>query len=138
MPDPQDPAAGTPAAAQAAVTDQDVPEVLRNLPKPPPIPGGRELYDSIMGEIEPELTTAGLLALPQTYVNETPDQKRGRAKRYNDAFEEYGRRFQAYNVEWMGQFTTFQRQALKSVEHIDRETDDQANEALYSKIQQAA
>ncbi len=138
MPDPQDAAAGAGPAPQTGAADQDVPEILRNLPRPPSIPGGRELYDSLMQTIEPELTTAGLATLAQKYTDETADQKVGRAKRYNDAFEEYERRFAAYNVEWMGQFTTFQHQALSSIEHLDRETEDAASEELFQKIQQAA
>lgn len=134
MPDPQDPAAG----AQGDASAQDVPEELRNLPVPPPIPGGRELYDTLMGAIEPELTTAGLATLAAKYADETRDQKAGRAKRYNAAFEEYAKRFDAYNADWLSQFSAFQRQALKTVEHMDRATDDQSNDALYSKIQESA
>ncbi len=35
------------------------------LPEPPQIPSGREIYDMLMGQIEPELTTEGVSLLPQ-------------------------------------------------------------------------
>lgn len=108
------------------------------LPQPPPILGGRELYDAIMGQIEPELTTAGLATLDQLYADETPEQKKQRAARYNAAFAEYEKRFKQYNTDWLGQFTAFQRQALASVESIDRADDEKANEDLFQRIQQAA
>lgn len=58
-------------------------------------PETKALFDAIMGPIEPELTTSVFPTLEEKYMNETPDQKVERLKRYKNAvnlfLEEYER-----------------------------------------------
>lgn len=49
----------------------------------------RELYDAVMGEIEPELTTEMIPALEELHEDETPEQTKHRAKHYAWAFEQF-------------------------------------------------
>lgn len=86
------------------------------LPPIPPSKSGEAIYDGIMQEIEPELTTAMLPTLEAKYKDETPEQKRSRAKRYAKAFEEYERRYAAYKLEQEAQVRSFKIQAIRFAE----------------------
>ena len=84
------------------------------------------MYDSIMREIEPELTSAMLPTLDATYANETPEEKDVRSERYNKAFAEYDVRFQKYCEDWDQSLHTYKRTAMASFEKESRETEDAA------------
>ena len=81
----------------------------------PPVIAPDELYDRIMGSIDPELTTAGLAGLREKYANETPQEKAARAERYTRAFEEYQKRLADHGIAWSTQFAIYQREALASL-----------------------
>ncbi len=81
------------------------------MPVVPVLPEANEVYDAIMREIEPELTTALLSTLEQTYKNETPEQAETRSVRYRAALVEYEKRFNAYMLELEGQVRGFQKAA---------------------------
>jgi hypothetical protein len=100
--------------------------------------GGDELYDRIMGAIDPELVTSALPTLAATYAAETPEQAAARAARYTAAFAEYERQFQAYGAQWQFQFTQYQRQALASLEHADRTKEEQQLTAVLNQISSAS
>ena len=54
---------------------------------PPPQPlAPEELYDEIMGQIEPDLTAARIEHLDEFYAGETPDQRAARFAAYDQAF----------------------------------------------------
>lgn len=55
-----------------------------------------EIYNLIMGEIEPELTTYILPFLDGWYQSETVEEKQDRVARYERAFEEFQRRFSQF------------------------------------------
>ncbi len=83
---------------------------------PPPVLSGTELYDSIMGDIEPELLSANLSLLKETYANETPDERAVRAARYEVAYAEYDVRFAKNCEDWNEQLHAYKRHALQNVE----------------------
>lgn len=83
---------------------------------PPPILSGTELYDSIMGEIEPELLSANLPLLKEAYTNEAPDERAARAARYEAAYAEYDVRFAKNCADWNEQLHAYKRHALRNVE----------------------
>lgn len=86
----------------------------------PPLLSGDELYDMLMGSIEPELTTAAIEKLPAQYANETPANRKERADRYARAFAEYDRRYSEYQSRWSIQYADYKRQALASLENDER------------------
>lgn len=94
--------------------------------EPLTIPSGQEIYDSIMAGIDPELTTAGLETLDTKYTTETEEEKAARAARYDSAFAEYDKQFDAYNSKWMESLRTYKRTAIASVEKENRDTEDRA------------
>lgn len=85
-------------------------------PFPPPVLTGRELYDSIMGGIEPDLLSSNFPFAPDAFKGETPEQRAARAKRYNAAFQEYDRRFAKYQDDWNEQLRTYKRHAMEYIE----------------------
>ncbi len=93
-------------------------------PVPPAIPTGRELYDALMGHIEPELTTAGRTLLPETYKNETAEDKAARMKRYELAFERCEQSYNDYLQTLDTQVNRYRREAFAHVEIRDRARDE--------------
>jgi hypothetical protein len=79
------------------------------IPMPPVILSGHELYDQIMGGIEPELTTKGRKLAELKYQNETPEQHEERMARYQRAFEEYERRYTDHKNKQQKQVMDFKK-----------------------------
>jgi hypothetical protein len=90
----------------------------------PVILSGQEIYDMIMSGIEPELTSSQLPLLDEKYVTETEDEKNARADRYEHAFEEYDKQFQAYSDKWADDLRKYKRAAVQSVEQAHRDTEE--------------
>ena len=102
-------------SAQAQTTRQ-----AGGIPLPPNIEAGSEVYDRIMGGIEPELTNAQMPLLAEKYQDETPEQATARAQRYQKAFEEYDRQYAAYLENMDAQVRSFEKGLIDSVEQDDR------------------
>ena len=102
------------------------------IPPPPRIPTGKEIYDSIMGEIEPELLSDNLPKLKEQYPDETPEQKKVRAALYNKAFAEYDKKFSLYMAELHGQVTHYRKQAVADLETRDRTEEQSKMQAMES------
>lgn len=81
---------------------------------------GEQVFDVIMGAIEPELTSAQVDGLTAKYANETPEQKQEREERYNKAYEEYDRRFALFQKALDEKADAVHREAMRSVEANDR------------------
>lgn len=86
----------------------------------PVIPSGREIYDSLMSTIEPELMTAQLPLLKDKYVAETAEQKKERGKRYKKAFAAYEVAYQTYVAALHQETAQFHRNARRFVEETVR------------------
>lgn len=92
---------------------------------PPRIPTGQELFDAIMGYIEPELTTEGVKTLDAKYKNETPDQQLERRKRYARAYEQYEKAYQETMETLHAQINRYSRVSFEQMEQGDR-TDEES------------
>ena len=90
-------------------------------PQRPSIPTGQELYDQIMGHIEPELTTEGLKLLEAHYKDETPEQLAARKQRYALAFERYDQAYSEYIETLQAQVDRYRRESVRKVEVDDRQ-----------------
>lgn len=89
---------------------------------PPAIPSGAEVYDLIMGQIEPELTSEGIATLDAKYTNETAAEAKARVDRYNKAFEEYDKRFANYVTLLKEQVHSYKRISVgRAEERANRE-----------------
>lgn len=88
------------------------------LPKPPAIPTGREIYDSIMRQIEPELVSGVIPTLKGKYKNETEEGKKTRGERYRKAFIRYYEMFEAYISDLDLRIRRYRREAMAGIEAI--------------------
>lgn len=88
----------------------------------PVVPSANELFDTIMGKIEPELTTTIYPTLPDIYKNETPEQKADREARYRKAFVAFDAQFDAYMVDLQARMSQLQQKARRALEALDNET----------------
>ncbi len=98
---------------------------------------GEQVFDVIMGAIEPELTSSQVDGLTEKYANETAEEKQAREERYNKAYEEYDRRFALFQAALDAKANEVHRTALRSLESEDRaaEQTDLANlEATLSTL----
>lgn len=99
------------------------------------IPTGEELYNMLMGKIEPDLVTGQLALLDAKYANETPEQAKARALRYEQAFAEYQKQLTVYLSGLKGKVHEFQATARQSLEHEAREKEGDAIGSLEEQIQ---
>lgn len=104
---------------------------MANQTNPPPIPvsvpvtmSPEEIFDGIMGPIEPELTSGQVKLLIEKYKDELPDATRARKERYKRAYEEYNRRFAAWKKELSSAVRSFQLHAMRSVEEESRKNEE--------------
>ena len=104
----------------------------------PRIPTGQELYDAIMCEIEPELTTDGVKRIAQTYKDETPHERYERKKRYILAFERYDQAYEGYIQTLQTQVDRYCKSSFEAAEVEDREQEKSSMDAIHQAILQTA
>jgi len=102
-----------------------------SLPAPPTIPTGKEIYDSIMSRIEPELVSRSVSLLQEKYKNENPAQKEERKNRYNRAFVEYGKHYKKFLADLEEELHHYQREAMRSVEAWSRAQEQRKLDTLF-------
>lgn len=89
-------------------------------------PTGEEVYDSIMGEIEPELLTANIPHLDEQYVNETEEDRAARYERYNTAYAAYDEAYAKWEADLNTLVTSYRHDALSSAEAQSKQDDETA------------
>jgi phage tail tube protein FII len=90
------------------------------IPARPVIPTGKELYDLIMKDIEPELLSSELPHLVEKYGNETDDQKLARLQRYARAFARFDEAYETYMTHMRQQVKEYRTQAFRFAESSER------------------
>lgn len=81
---------------------------------------GEDVYNMLMAQIEPELTTDVLPTLDQKYATETPEEKEVRYARYADAYARYDVAYAQWATALRHDVDALRRDALRSTEHEDR------------------
>lgn len=114
-----------------------MPTPLPSPPAPPKVPTGRELYDALMGHIEPELVTDAAKLLDEKYKNETPEHHTARMKRYDLAFERYETSYCEYMKTLDAQVIRYRREAFGHTELRDRAREEGVLDQLGTFFQQA-
>ena len=71
-----------------------------------------DLYDLLMGEIEPDLMSAVIPKLAKLYAGETPGEARARAERYARAFATFDERLETVLTFWRKGLRRMQAQAV--------------------------
>ncbi len=85
----------------------------------PTIPSTVELYDLLMKDIEPELTSRSIATLTTKYRKETREEAAKRAERYAKAFQEYDRRLEKYIGDLNAAIRKFGKEAASSMEALE-------------------
>jgi hypothetical protein len=83
----------------------------------------RQVYDALMGAIEPDLVTSAIPGLTAKYTGETPADKKARAKRYDAAFKEYNTLMKNLMKQMRTHSKQSKRKALASTEAKEREVE---------------
>lgn len=73
------------------------------------------LYDSLMAEIEPELTTIRLPSLQEDYEDETEEEAAGRGDRYRKAFQIFGELWGEFFMECQGKMREYEDLAMSYI-----------------------
>lgn len=81
----------------------------------PPLMSGDELYDSIMGSIEPDLLLSNMPQVVLDMEHDTQEVKTERIERYNRAFAEYDRRLTEHKQEWDASYNQYKRASMESL-----------------------
>lgn len=100
------------------------------LPNPPVLPTGQEIFDIIMGDIEPDLVSDAAETLDQKYAGESPEQKAGRMARYQAAFAEYDVQYKEYMDAMNAEVNAYRQEALKLTEQNSQKKDETELQSL--------
>jgi hypothetical protein len=96
---------------------------------------GDALYDSIMSEIEPELVSANSERIAELTKDETEEERKVRAERYEKAFEVYDVKMAEYVSQAKEVSARHKRESLKALERDSRkEEEKQLEEILNSTL----
>jgi hypothetical protein len=101
------------------------------------VPQGPDLYDQLMGPIEPELTSQELPGLTAKYAQETQAQSAARAERYEKAFEAYQKQLNVFLEGMNRNAQHYQRTAMATTEKQDRTAEQAGLQDLSSQISTA-
>lgn len=104
----------------------------------PDIPDGPAVYDAIMSQIDEDLTTEGTKHLNEKYKDETPEQTKERAVRYDRAKETYDRTYAAWKVQKQGEVNSTVKSAYQQAENVNRSGEEATMQALESQMQSAS
>lgn len=102
------------------------------------IPSGTEIYDALMGKIEPDLLTASIPLLEKKYSEESTEARAERYKRYEDAYKAYDKAFADWNKKLHELLHTYRRSALASAEAEVKVKEDSTLSNLESQINSLA
>ena len=76
---------------------------------------GDELYNMIMGSIEPDLLLSNMSQVVLDMENDTDDIKTDRIERYNRAFAEYDRRLSEHKRQWDSSYAEYRHASMESL-----------------------
>ncbi|MDA1209042.1 MAG: hypothetical protein O2904_03355 [bacterium] len=94
-------------------------------PKPKLPPSGQELYDALMGQIEPELISSELPNMGARYAAETPEDTAKRASRYGQAFLKYQQSYEGFSKMKNEEVKTYRKASYEVVEKQSDAEDDE-------------
>lgn len=98
---------------------------------------GQEIYDAIMAEIQPELTSAIYPTLAEKYKDETEDDRAARMKRYEEAFAEYDKRYAVFLQKVNTDVHEMKKSARDAAEAKAHEQDVQSEADLLAQMESA-
>lgn len=98
------------------------------------IPSGEEVYNGIMGRIDPDLLTTVIPTLDAKYKGESESARTARLERYKKAYEEYDKQYAAWEQEVRALVARARREALQSAEKKERVKEEHILQNLDSQM----
>lgn len=98
------------------------------------IPSGEEVYNGIMGRIDPDLLTTVIPTLEEKYKGESEAERTDRLERYKKAYEEYDKQYAAWEQELRMLVARARREALQTAEKKERVIEEQLLQNLDSQM----
>lgn len=95
---------------------------------------GAQIYDALMADIEPELLTANIPLLDETYATETVAERAKRLKRYERAYAAYDKAYASWREELDTLMHEYKRESLRSAEGKEREREQDLLRKLETDI----
>jgi hypothetical protein len=83
----------------------------------------REVYDTLMADIEPELMLGVLPTLDARYAGESADEHASRMARYEAAYTKFDTEFKSFMANVGDEVHTARRQALREREEEAKQSD---------------
>lgn len=83
-----------------------------------------DLYNILMGAIEPDLTTVMIPILEEMYLGETEDEYRTRMARYADAIDRFKERATKFSDDFQQAIHAIGDNALDLAKQMQQESDD--------------
>lgn len=96
------------------------------------IPNGEDLYNQLMRDIEPDLTTDQIPLLSERYAGETVEEATQRAQRYQEAYVQYEEVYNRYIADLSERVHVYRKSALQSAEQKSRHSEQQHLQDLES------
>lgn len=106
------------------------------IPTPPKVLSGEEVYDMIMGQIEPELTKAQMPLLEEKYKDESPEDRKKRQERYQKAFIEYDKRYSQYQLTMSSSLRVYRHDVMANAEVVANDAQQGSLSDIESQISQ--
>jgi hypothetical protein len=104
-------------------------------PQPPVIATGRELYNMLMANIDPELTDEGRKKAEVAYRDETPEERAIRMRRYERSIARCEEAYRDYIATLDTQIDRYKRDSFRFVETEDRARESGVVDSLAAFIQ---
>lgn len=98
------------------------------------LPSGQEIYDRIMGSIEPELVTDNLQTLDAAYPNEDPSDRKARYERYGKAFAEYKTTYDAWLKNLKDAMKAYKKAVAEAVQQTNQVKENAVMQSLESQM----
>lgn len=118
-----------------AMIDSAIEQAMREMTIAMPVlPAPEELYDQLMGPIEPELLSSAIPGLEAKYAGESKSDAKKRAARYQAAFAAYKKRFDDYAAQMRDATRNFERLALGAAEQFSQASEQSAMSGLSSQF----
>jgi hypothetical protein len=93
-----------------------------------------QIYDLIMGGIEPDLTTDMLPLLDDIYADETEEQRAARARWYDSAFDLFAEDYQTFVQGWKKYYADL-KQSVHSFSHsLEKKDHDTAVDQISDSL----
>lgn len=101
----------------------------------PYVLNSEDIYNLVMGRIEPDLTTPMLPLLDDLYMNETKEQRAERAEWYNKVFARFEIDYQTFMNKMKDYYMGMQRRVTSSVRAFKENAEKESTRAIEDSLE---